>query len=143
MLPLPVRSINPSQPERTLPMINRRTLIAAATLATFATTAFAQQKKGPNGGMIAGAAGHEVELVVAGPDISVYVLDDGKVSPVGKAKLRLIVQQGGKTTNHDLTTAAPNRLAVKLQEPLAAGAIVVVSGKDDHGHTVSARFTIA
>ncbi len=124
-------------------MINRRALIAAATLAPFATAAFAQQKKGPNGGMIAGAAGHEVELVVAGPDISVYVLDDGKVSPVGKAKLRLIVQQGGKTTNHDLSPAAPNRLAVKLAEPLVKGAIVVVSGKDDHGDNVSARFTIA
>jgi hypothetical protein len=124
-------------------MINRRELIAAAVLASVATPALAQQKKGPNGGMIAGASGHEVELVVAGADISVFVLDGGKASPVGKAKLRLIVQQGGKTTNHDLAAAAPNRLAAKLPEPLAAGAIVVVSGKDDDGHTISARFTIA
>lgn len=123
--------------------MNRRTFAIAAALSTLSAPAFAQTaKKGPNGGMIAGAAGHEVELVVSGADVSVYVLDEGKVAPVGKAQLRLIVQSGGKTTNHALAVAAPNRLATKLLEPLAAGAIVVVSGKDDHGHSVSARFTI-
>ncbi len=123
-------------------MINRRTLIAAATVTPFDTMVFAQQKKGPNGGMVAGNPGHEVELIVSGTEVTVYVLHDGKVSPVGKTKLRLVVQQGGKTTNHDLALATPNRLALQLPEPLSAGAIVVVSGRDDHGHTISARFTI-
>jgi hypothetical protein len=123
-------------------MINRRHFTLAAAMMPLAFPTFAQTaKKGPNGGLVAGAAGHEVELVVSGVDVSVYVLDDGKVSPVGKAQLRLVVQSGGKTTNVTLATAAPNRLAAKLAEPLAAGAVVVVSGKDDHNHTVSARFT--
>ena len=123
-------------------MINRRTLIVFGAMTPVGNLAFAQQKKGPNGGLVGGSAGHEVELVVSGTDISVYMLDHGKISPVTNVKLRLVVQQGGKTTNHDLAMAAPNRLAVQLPDPLVPGAIIVVSGRDDHGHTLSARFTI-
>ncbi len=123
--------------------MNRRAFSLAALLSPFPSLASAQTpKRGPNGGLVAGASGHEVELVVSGAELSVYVLDEGKVAPVGKAQLRLVVQSGGKTTNHALAVAAPNRLNVKLPEPLASGSIVVISGKDDHGHTISARFTI-
>jgi hypothetical protein len=34
------------------------------------------------------------------------------------------------------------KLVGKLESPLGAGAIVVVTGKDDHGDVLSARYTI-
>lgn len=115
-------------------------LVAASALPL---TAHAQGvRKGPNGGMVGGSNGHEVELVISGAEASVYVLDDGKVVAVGKAQLRMVVQSGGKTTNPSLTLAEPNRLAAKFPEPLPKGSIVVITGRDDHGHTLTARFTI-
>ena len=118
-------------------------IAASASLAALPVTALAQApKKGPHGGMVGGSGGHEVELVIAGADVSIYVLEAGKVSPVGKAQLRMVVQSGGKTVNHPLTVAAADRLAAKLPDALPKGSIVVISGRDDHGHSVSARFTI-
>lgn len=99
-------------------------------------------RTGPNGGMVGGYNDHLVELVIKGDAVSVHLLEGGKIAPVGRAQLRLVVQSGGKTTPYALTQAAPDRLTATLAEPLAAGAIVVVSGRDDHGHSVSARFPI-
>lgn len=118
-------------------------IAACAALPAISVTALAQApKKGPHGGMVGGSGGHEVELVIKDADVSIYVLEGGKISPVGKAQLRMVVQSGGKTVNHPLTVAAADRLAAKLPEPLGKGSIVVISGRDDHGHSVSARFTI-
>lgn len=116
--------------------------MSVVTAAALPQTAHAQAKKGPNGGMVGGSNGHEVELVISGAEASVYVLDDGKVVAVGKAQLRMVVQSGGKTTNHSLTLAEPNRLSVKFPDPLPKGSIVVITGRDDHGHSLTTRFTI-
>jgi hypothetical protein len=130
-------------------MHSRRTItIAIATSAftfmTLPTGVRAQGAKlGPNGGLIGGTGEHLVELVLSGAEVSVYLLDDGKVVPIGKSQLRMIVQRGGKSMTHALTLAAPNRLQAKLPEPLSKGSIVVITGRDDHGHSMSARFTIA
>lgn len=125
----------------------RKVLIVCAMSLVAAATppqkAYAQgSRKGPNGGMVGGSNGHEVELVISGPEASVYVLDDGKVVAVGKAQLRMVVQRGGKTTNYPLNLAEPNRLVAKFSEPLPKGSIVVITGRDDHGHSLTARFII-
>jgi len=116
-------------------------VVAAATLSQSAHAQGA--RKGPNGGMVGGSSGHDVELVLSGVEASVYVLDDGKVVAVGKAQLRMVIQSGGKTTNYSLTLAEPNRLTAKFPEPLPKGSIVVITGRDDHGHSLTARFTIS
>jgi hypothetical protein len=118
-------------------------IILAATLAlTVATGSAIAQRTGPNGGMLAGSADHQVELVVAPTEISVYLLDDGKVTAVQGANVRAVVQDAGRTINVALAANGPNRLTGRLEAPLAKGARVVISGRDGHNHSVSARFVM-
>jgi hypothetical protein len=100
------------------------------------------QKAGPNGGMLAGKDGHEIELVVAPTELTVFIVDDGKAHSTKGVSLRAIVQQGGKSTTVPLVDVENKKLVGKLESPVGAGAIVVISGKDDHGHVLSARYTI-
>jgi len=120
----------------------KTTFIAAALALAITTGAAFAQGRGPNGGMVGGPADHQVELVVAPAEISVYLLHDGKVSTVEGATVRAVVQEGGRTTNVALAASGPNRLIGKLEAPLASGARVVISGRDGHSHSVSARFVI-
>jgi hypothetical protein len=106
-----------------------------------ATTAQAQ-KAGPHGGLLSGKGGHEIELVVAPSEITVYIVADGKAHGTEGTKLRAIVQSAGKSTTIELVDAGGEKLVGKLPAPLAKGAIVVISGKDDHGDVVSARYSI-
>lgn len=100
------------------------------------------QKTGPNGGMLAGKAGHELELVVTPTELTVYVIDHGKVHSSKGVSLRAIVQQGGKSTSVSLVDVESKKLVGKLGAPIDSGAIVVVTGKDDHGDALTARYTI-
>jgi hypothetical protein len=118
-------------------------IVLALTLAlTFAAGSAVAQRTGPNGGMVAGSADHQVELVIAPTEISVYLLDDGKVATVQGANLRAVVQDAGRTTNVALAAGGPNRLTGRLEAPLAKGARIVISGRDGHNHSVSARFVV-
>lgn len=116
--------------------------ILAALLMMLASTAAHAQKAGPNGGMLAGKAGHQIELVVAPAELTVYMIDDGKSHSTKGSSLRAIVQADGKSTTVPLSDVDGKKLVGKLSAPLAAGTIVVVTGKDDHGDAVSARYTI-
>ncbi len=124
---------------RTLKM-TAMSLVIGLGLVTAATAQSA--KTGPNGGMVAGKDGHEAELVVSPTEISIYLIDGGKSQPIGKSAVRAVVQQDGKTTTIALTSVENKRLVGALAAPLAKGAIVVLTGKDDHGHGVSARFVV-
>lgn len=119
--------------------IGAAALALALTLA-IVPAAFAQ-KTGPNGGLVAGETGHETELVVAPGEVTVYLLHENKAQPTKNASLRIVVQQGGSNATVPLTDAG-DRLVGKLETPLSPGAIVVITGKDDHGHAVSARYVI-
>lgn len=101
-----------------------------------------QTTTGPNGGMLAGKSGHQLELVVSPTQLTIYMIDDGKAHSVKGSKLRAIVQAAGKSTTVPLDDVGGEKLVGKLGAPLASGAIVVVTGKDDHGDAVSARYTI-
>ncbi len=118
-----------------------RTILALAFAFLLVLPANAQSA-GPNGGMLAGKSGHETELVVTPTELTVYIIDHGKAHTTKGVSLRAIVQQGGKSTTVPLVNVENKKLVGKLAGPLGAGAIVVVTGKDDHGDVVSARYTI-
>lgn len=100
------------------------------------------QKVGPNGGLLAGKAGHETELVVSATELTVFIVDGGNAHGSKGVKLAAVVQQGGKNTTIVFKAADDKKLVAKLSEPLAKGAIVVLTGKDDHGDAISVRYVI-
>jgi hypothetical protein len=118
-----------------------RTILALAFAPLLIPAAHAQST-GPNGGMLAGKGGHETELVLSPTELTIYIIEDGKAHSTKGVTLRAIVQQGGKNTAVPLADVENKKLVGKLASPIGAGAIVVVTGKDDHGHAVSARYTI-
>jgi hypothetical protein len=121
----------------------RKLAAAAAILALLgAGTAALAQTKGPNGGMVAGSGHHKAELVVTPMQLTIYLLDDGQAHGIKGTKLRAIVQQAGKSKTISLVDQGGKRLVGKLDAPLAKGAIVVVTGKDDHGDQLNARYVI-
>ena len=91
------------------------------------------QKAGPNGGKLAGKDGHETELVLN---------PTGKVGPTKGAVVQAVMQVAGVATTVQLVNADGKKLIGKLASPLTSGAIVVISGKDDHGHAISSRYVI-
>ena len=116
--------------------------VIAGVLAISSSAAQQATQTGPNGGLVAGAASHLIELVIKEENVSVYSLEAGKAVAVDKAKMRLVVQQEGKSVARELAPAETTRLAARLDFAPAKGAIIVVSGRDNHGHSVSARFVM-
>ncbi|MFC4172444.1 hypothetical protein ACFOYU_10270 [Microvirga sp. GCM10011540] len=98
--------------------------------------------KGPNGGPVADSAGHHVEMVATGTELTLYLTEgaDKPLASAGARNARAIVQDGGRTATVPLQPAEPNRLVGALAQPLGAGARVVVSATMADGHTVQARF---
>jgi hypothetical protein len=118
-----------------------RKFALVATLAfVFANVAIAQQKTGPNGGLIGGKDGHEVELIVSPTELTVFLIDDGKPHSTKGANVKAVVQDAGKATTIELKDMDNKKLVGTLAAPLGKGAIVVVTGKDGHGHSISARY---
>lgn len=116
-------------------------VLAAGGLLVTAGHVLAQQA-GPNGGLVAGTGSHKTELVVTPTELTVFMLKDGKAHDSKGASLRAVVQQGGKTTAINFADQDGKRLVAKLAAPLDKGAIVVLSGKDDHGDPLNARYVI-
>jgi hypothetical protein len=100
------------------------------------------QPTGPNGGILGGSGDHQTELVVTPTELTVYIIEHGKAHSTKGTSLRAVVQQGGKSTTVALVDVEGKKLVGKLDAPLGAGAIVVVTGKDDHGAVLTGRFTI-
>lgn len=115
--------------------------LAVALLLGTSVPSFAQ-KLGPNGGLLGGSGSHQAELVVAPEQLTVYLLENGKLQDSKGASFRVVVQQEGKTTTINLTDDGGKRLVAKLAAPLAKGAIVVLSGKDHHGDQLNARYVV-
>jgi hypothetical protein len=99
------------------------------------------QKAGPNGGLLAGKVGHETELVVTPAELRVYLIDHGKIHSIEGVRVRAVISQDGKTRTVALVPDG-DKFVAKLPAPLAKGAIVVITGKDDHGDAVSARYIL-
>jgi len=121
----------------------KKTLIATTlALVLGISGAIAQQKTGPNGGLLAGKAGHETELVVSATELTVFLIDGGKAHSTKGASLRAVVQEAGKSTTIPMENVENKKLVGKLAAPIGKGAIVVLTGKDDHGDAISVRYTI-
>ena len=121
-------------------MTRRFAIVFAMTSLLAATPAFAQ-KAGPNGGLLGGTGSHQTELVVTASEMAVYLLEDGKPHDNKGASIRAVVQQGGKSTTINFA-ADGKKLVAKLSAPLDRGAIVVLTGKDEHGDQFNARYVI-
>jgi hypothetical protein len=121
----------------------RELAYGTAALAVLGTVApVVAQQVGPNGGMVAGKSSHQTELVVSPTALTVFMLHDGKTDHTNGVSLRAVVQAGGKTTTIALVNQNGKHLAGALAAPLATGAIVVLTGKDHHGGSISARYVI-
>lgn len=120
----------------------RLVLIAAALAALTFSAAAHEVAKGPNGGPVVDSAGHHVEMVSKGAELTLFLTDnsDKPLASAGVKNARAIVQDGGKTATVPLTPAEPNRLVAPLSSPLGAGARVVVSATMPDGHAIQARF---
>ncbi len=123
--------------------MNRRDAFALLPLlAGLAATPALAQRRGPNGGLIAGSAGHEVELLVEATSVRIYLIDHGRVAaPRAGATARLVIQEGQASRTVNLV-ASGDAFAATLETPIASGARVVVSGRMPDGHTVQGRFVI-
>jgi hypothetical protein len=120
----------------------RNIKILSLVLALAVTTPALAQKAGPNGGALYEKGEHGVEVVVGANDLAVYVLHDGKNSPTQGYALKAIAQQGGKSTAIALKDVEGKRFVGALAAPLDKGAIVVITGKDEHGSAVSVRHVV-
>jgi hypothetical protein len=100
------------------------------------------QQTGPNGGLVGGTGAHQTELVISPTELTVYLIEDGKVQETAGANFRAVVQQGGKTETINLVDQQGKRLIGKLYAPVEKGAVVVLTGKDKHGDQFSARYSI-
>lgn len=99
--------------------------------------------KGPNGGALVDVEGHHVEFVPSAGELTFYLTGE-KDAPIASAgaKVKAIVQDGGKTAQIDLSAVEPNKLVGKLSAPLSPEAKVVVTGMLGDGHSLQARFVV-
>ena len=123
-------------------MLRKFALLVVSLMILAAAQPVLAQKAGPHGGLVAGKAGHQTELVVSAAELTVYILDNGEVHDTKGVKLKAVVQDAGKTVNLDLAAVPGKKLVAKLPAPLGKGAIVVLTGKDDHGDVISARYVL-
>ncbi len=121
-------------------MLRRQAILFAALALLAATPLLAQT--GPNGGLVAGAGDHKTELIVSPTDLTVYLLEDGKPHASTGTTLRAVIQQGSKIATLTLSDQDGKKLVAKLPAPLEKGAIVVITGKDEHGDQFNARYVI-
>lgn len=119
-------------------------LILAGLAAIGVTPALVQQRerRGPNGGLLAGSEGHEVELVANGTAIRVYLVNHGRVAPPRSGSTARMVIQEGEANRTAALTASGDGFAATLETPIASGARVVVTGRMPDSHTVQARYVM-
>ncbi len=123
-------------------MLRKFILAFAIAVQLIVTGSAMAQKTGPNGGLLSGKAGHETELVVSSTELAVYIFENGKAHGTKGVKIRAMVQQSGKTATVEFAPVDDTKLVAKLAESLSKGAIVVLTGKDDDGDVISARYVI-
>lgn len=99
--------------------MQRRAFLTIALLAA-PGLAFGQAHKhahkAPNGGQIVHIGSYEAEMVVRGPEISVYITDekDQKVDASRFSGTAVVLARGNKQRTVDLSPAGDNRLAGKF-----------------------------
>jgi hypothetical protein len=123
-------------------MISKNLIAAMLGLAFVASTPALAQKIGKHGGQTAIVAGHhDAELVIEAKRLVLYLTNYGKPLSAKDNAIKTTVQEGGKKTEVKLTVDK-DHLVGSLAQPLPKGAIILLSGKTEDGHGVSARFTV-
>lgn len=100
------------------------------------------QTTGPNGGLLGGKDDHQTELLVTPTELIVYLIHNGKVDDIKGVSIRAVIQEGGANTSINFSAVEAKRFVAKLATPLGKGAIVAITGKDHHGHAITARYVI-
>lgn len=97
---------------------------------------------GKHGGQTAVVAGHhDAELVIEPTRVVLYLSNHGKPLSAKDNAIKVTIQDGTKRSEVKLKVEA-DHLVGPLDAPLNKGAIVLLSGKTEDGHGVSARFTV-
>lgn len=123
-------------------MISKSLIAATLGLAIVASTAALAQKIGKHGGQTAVVAGHhDAELVIEPTRLVLYLTNHGKPLSARDNAIKATVQEGGKKTEIKLTVEK-DHLVGSLAQLLPKGAIILLSGKTEDGHGLSARFTV-
>lgn len=100
------------------------------------------QKAGKHGGQTAVVAGHhDAELVIEPTKVVLYLTNHGKPLSAKDNAIKVTIQDGPKKSEIKLKVEA-DHLVGPLDAPVNKGAIVLLSGKTEDGHGVSARFTV-
>jgi hypothetical protein len=125
--------------------MKRSTLVCAvaiaATLLLSAAPSLAHETKGPNGGRVADAGSHHVELVAKETRVELYVSDaEEKPVPATGFKAVAILTAGGKPQRIVLEAVEPARLSGNASVPLPKQPKGAVQLTSPDGKTVSARF---
>jgi hypothetical protein len=122
----------------------KRHIIISAALGlamAFAAPAIAE-KAGKHGGQTAVVAGHhDAELVVEPARLVLYLTNHGKPLSAQDNAIKATIKDGENKSEVKLTVEQ-DHLVGPLAAPLSKGAIVLLSGKTEDGHSVSARFTV-
>ncbi len=120
-------------------MLPIRVILVALAL-VIAQPALAHDGKGPNGGRVADAGNHHVELIIGADAISVFLSDaNGKpLAPTG-FKALAIVNHGGKTQRIALT-GAEGKFSGRAEAPLPNNAKAVVQLTAPDGKIASGQF---
>lgn len=124
----------------------KRNFLAAGALAVALALALAgpamAQKIGKHGGQTAVVAGHhDAELVIEPTRVVLYLSNHGKPLSARDNAIRVTIQDGARKSEVKLKVEA-DHLVGPLDAPLNKGAIILLSGKTEDGHGVSARFTV-
>lgn len=100
------------------------------------------QKAGKHGGQTAVIAGHhDAELVIEPTKVVLYLTNHGKPLSAKDNAIKVTIQDGPKKSEIKLKVES-DHLVGPLDAPVNKGAIVLLSGKTEDGHGVSARFTV-
>lgn len=95
---------------------------------------------GKHGGQYVEVEGHHgVEMVATADALTFHLTDDHQPMDLTGAQFKAIVQTDAGTVTVALAAEA-GALKGALKAALPAGAKVVISGKDQHGHALQARF---
>ena len=82
-----------------------------------------------------------VEFVISGDTITFHITENDKPADLMGASFKAIVQTDAAVKTYPLTVDG-STLKAKLATVPLAGAKVVITGKDGHGHILQARFVI-
>jgi hypothetical protein len=119
-------------------------LLLVAGLALFATDAAAHEtQSGPNGGQVADAGSHHLEMVAEQSKLTIFLSDaDDKPVAAAGASGRAIIQFDGKVTTIMLEAGEDNRLSGALPQPLSPSSRLAVTLTLGSSENLQARFVL-